>query len=191
MTKKNGQPMILEFNKQSYKEEDVDSFINESPKIFEIRKQPILTFAETSTTIITLVLLTPLIYFMRGFFTKIGETFAEEIKADFVEVYRVWKEKFIRLIGLNTTRDIPTFMFNLRMADVHVEILGSITSSDKNIISIALDSGKELHDLAVEKITNIQVTSNHKIQSICYKFNSDKKIWEFSFAQTESLKVIK
>ena len=178
--------IILEFDTQVYKEEDVDTFINETSQIIQLKKQPFSTFAETGTAIIVLVVLSPLIYFTRGFFTKLGEMVAEEEKENAIKTYRFFKEKLIKLLRSSITKRTPTTTFKLKNKDTRFEITGSFTSDDENTISVALDSIKELSDLALEKLTKIQISSDDRVRIISFRFNSQNMNWEFDFAQTYS-----
>jgi hypothetical protein len=174
--------IVFQFDKQNYEPSSIIELKARLDDIVNVQVQEIIRREILPPALFVVLILVPLYYFNKGFFTKLGEKIGEKlgeaIGEDVVKAYEFFKKKTIEVIQKTKSSQIP--MVEFRFTVNHTEVSGFVKSSEERILSRAFDTVEELFRISLKYIEE----KNLDLKTFVFNLNVEKMIWKPTYCIT-------
>jgi len=174
--------IVFQFDKQNYEPSSIIELKARLDDIVNVQVQEIIRREILPPALFVVLILVPLYYFNKGFFTKLGEKIGEKlgeaIGEDVVKAYEFFKKKTIEVIQKTKSSQIP--MVEFRFTVNHTEVSGFVESSEERILSRAFDTVEELFRISLKYIEE----KNLDLKTFVFNLNVEKMIWKPTYCIT-------
>lgn len=168
--------IVFQFDEQNYEPSSIIELKARLDDIANVQVQEIIRREILPPALFVVLILVPLYYFNKGFFTKLGEKIGEKlgeaIGEDVVKAYEFFKKKTIEVI--QKTKSSQTPMVEFRFTVNHTEVSGFVESSEERILSRAFDTIEELFRISLKCIEE----KNLNLKTFVFNLNLEKMIWK-------------
>lgn len=168
--------IVFQFDQQNYEPSSIIELKAQLGDIANFQVQEIIRREILPPALFVVLILVPLYYFNKGFFTKLGEKIGEKlgeaIGEDVVKAYEFFKKKAIEVI--QKTKSSQTPMVEFRFTVNHTEVSGFVESSEERILSRAFDTVEELFNISLKYIEEKNLT----LKTFVFNLNLEKMIWK-------------
>lgn len=175
--------ILLEYDESSCFREPINEIKGELSKYFEVRTEVFKSFDNGGTSFYLglLLLSSPIVYFSKGFFTKIGENLGNEVSADLRKGYRIIQRQLTKMIARSAKKEIPIVIIRIPIRENQYPsedqgINGIIRTNDEKLLCECFDRVEELYHLAKRTIN--EIGSEGDIVGITFKYNVQTYSWE-------------
>ena len=168
--------IVFQFDRQNYESSSIVELKSRLDDIANVQVQEIIRRELLPPAVFVILILVPLYYFNKGFFTKLGEKIGEKlgeaIGEDLVKAYKFFKKNAIKVI--QKTKSGQTPMVEFRFTVNNTEVSGFVKSSEERILSRAFDTVEELFRISLKYIEE----KNLDLKTFAFNLNVEKIIWE-------------
>jgi len=168
--------IVFQFDRQNYESSSIVELKSRLDDIANVQVQEIIRRELLPPAVFVILILVPLYYFNKGFFTKLGEKIGEKLGEalgeDVVKAYEFFKKKTIEVI--QKTKSGQTPMVEFRFTVNNTEVSGFVKSSEERILSRAFDTVEELFRISLKYIEE----KNLDLKTFAFNLNVEKIIWE-------------
>lgn len=175
-----GKPtIIIGYDTLSYNEEKVQKIENIVREDFDLKIRKIKQKSVDEYPLIIIALVgPPIVYFSKGFFTKIGEKLGEFIGNGIIARYKKFKEGIVELLYDKKSSKLPLLEIILK-EERKPEVNIYFRTSKQKVIIERLDDIKEIYD---EVIKFLSKKSRVKIKKVCITLDeTGEEIKEFYY----------
>jgi hypothetical protein len=163
--------IILQFDRQNYQPENFYELEKHFESVANVKVKELIRESLLPEALIVVLILVPLFYFQKGFFSKLGEKLGEAIGDDAVKAYESLKKEIIQVVQDTKSGEMPVVEF--RFAINGTEISGFAKSSDEEVISRAFDKVEELFHVVEEYIRE----QNLQLKTFVFNLNVESMTW--------------
>lgn len=168
--------IVFQFDAQNYEPSQFVEVEAQLDNVANVQVQETVRRAILPPAVVIVLILVPLYYFSKGFFTKLGEKIGEKlgeaIGEDAVKAYEFFKKKTIEVIQKPKSSQTPIVEF--RFTVNHTEISGFVKSSEERILSRAFDTVEELFHTSQKYIAE----KNLNLKTFAFNLNVEKLTWQ-------------
>jgi hypothetical protein len=179
----NMEEIKIKYNQNLFTHDEMDEIEGDIGDFVKIKCVSTEELSVEVPLVITIVIGTPLYFFAKGFFTKLGENFGDAISSDLIECYSKFKIRIIDLLMRNDENEPAKIRFEVHHKKIGAVVVGHVISSEPDEIEEAFDNVAELVNKAESDI--ISSPEDVKITNMYYSFEAHKKEWEFTYALSD------
>ncbi len=173
----------IKYNQNLFTHYEMDEIECDIGDFVKIKCVPTEELSVEVPLVITIVIGTPLYFFAKGFFTKLGENFGDAISSDLIECYSKFKVRIIDLLMRKDGNELAKIRFEVHHKKIGAVVVGHMISIEPDEIEEAFDNVAELVNKAENDI--ISSPEGVKITNMSYSFEAHKKEWEFTYALSD------
>jgi hypothetical protein len=181
--------IIFQADAQNYELENIRELKTQLKDVENVQVQEIIRREISPLVLFVILILVPLYYFQKGFFTKLGEKIGEKlgdaIGEDSVKAYNVLKEKTVKVIQNTKQKQTPTVEFAFKINQT--EISGYVKTDDEEILSRAFDQIEELYKISSTYIKEKDL----ELKNFVYNLNIEKMVWKPTYYITDQNELYK
>jgi hypothetical protein len=182
--------MVIRYNERIFNLDELKDIQTELEGICDVKFTKTESLSADIPIEITILLAVPIYYFMKGFFTRLGEIAAETIGEDLKKAYKSFKKKIIAALLNAKERGVPKLRIETHHETLDFMVTGNVLTDNEEIFDQVFDSINEMYQL-IEVDVKERDFLKSELSKVFYSFNVEKTKWEFVYAMTKDNRILK